>query len=103
MKTIAKNSSLIKYKNHSIVLLSHDDYTAVRNDDFARTIEIIMKRSNNNSTNDVYKTFKQKVICILRREGASEEFIVANVTDNAIKDAILNNFTAESLAWAILQ
>lgn len=63
-----------------------------------------MRKINNSSTNnDVYYTFKQKVIRILRREGASEKFISDNVTDNAIKDAILNNFTAESLAWAILQ
>lgn len=102
MKMIAKKNNRTTEYIKGTAVLSHNDYTY--NDGFARTIEIIMRKINNSSTNnDVYHTFKQKVISILRSEGASEKFILDNVTDNAIKDAILNNFTAESLAWAILQ
>ncbi len=47
--------------------------------------------------------FKKKTVRIMRKDGASENFIANELTDNAVKEAILNHFTPESLAWALLQ
>lgn len=47
--------------------------------------------------------FKQKVIELMIEDGASQEFIDRELTDAAVESAIANNFSPESLAWALLQ
>lgn len=47
--------------------------------------------------------FKEKTARIMREDGASENLIANELTDNAVAEAILNHFTPESLAWALLQ
>lgn len=56
-----------------------------------------------NSKEKAKAEFKAKVRELLLSDGASEEFIQSRLTDNAIEDAILNEFSAEDLAWVILQ
>lgn len=63
-----------------------------------RTSKIVRKNQN---TKEVI--FREEVARIMREDGASEEFIEKWLTDNAVKEAISNHFTAESLAWALLQ
>lgn len=47
--------------------------------------------------------FKNKVIRIMLANGASHDFIEERVTDFVIKDAQCNNFSPESVAWALMQ
>lgn len=49
------------------------------------------------------KKFKKEVERIMREDGASEEFIQENLTDSAVRCAIKNNFSPDSLAWSLLQ
>lgn len=49
------------------------------------------------------KRFKEEVEKIMRKDGASEDFIQKNLTDSAIRCAIKNGFSPDSLAWSILQ
>ena len=49
------------------------------------------------------KRFKEEVEKIMREDGASEDFIQKNLTDSAIRCAIKNGFSPDSLAWSILQ
>lgn len=46
--------------------------------------------------------FRNAVAEIMRKNGASEKFIERVLTVTAVKEALLNNFSAESLAWALL-
>lgn len=55
------------------------------------------------SGNTLEKSFREKVARIMRDDGASEEFIKRELTDTVVKRALKNNFSAESLAWALLQ
>ena len=47
--------------------------------------------------------FKEEVERIMREDGASEDFIQENLTDSAVRCAIKNNFSPDSLAWSLLQ
>ena len=49
------------------------------------------------------KRFKEEVEKIMRKDGASEDFIQKNLTDSAIRCAIKNGFSPDSLAWSLLQ
>lgn len=60
-------------------------------------------KKNRIKVSNANATFRAKVVNIMRAEGASEQFIEAELTDNAIKEAMRNHFSAESLAWALLQ
>ena len=46
------------------------------------------------------KRFKEEVEKIMRKDGASEDFIQKNLTDSAIRCAIKNGFSPDSLAWS---
>ena len=47
--------------------------------------------------------FRAKVEKIMRESGASDDFIKRTLTDHAVQEAISNHFSAESVAWALLQ
>lgn len=40
---------------------------------------------------------------ILKKDGASEDFIQKNLTESAVRCAIKNGFSPDSLAWSLLQ
>lgn len=52
---------------------------------------------------DAEEKFRAKVEEIMRAEGADEDFILRTLTESAVKEAIINHFTPESVAWALLQ
>lgn len=47
--------------------------------------------------------FREQAERIMRAEGASEEFIERELTQEAVQCALNNHFSAESMAWALLQ
>ena len=47
--------------------------------------------------------FKERTARLMREQGASEELIAEELTDIAVENSILNHFTPENLAWALLQ
>lgn len=49
------------------------------------------------------KSFKEEVDKIMRKDGASEDFIQKNLTESAVRCAIKNGFSPDSLAWSLLQ
>lgn len=49
------------------------------------------------------KSFKEEVEKIMRKDGASEDFIQENLTESAVRCAIKNGFSPDSLAWSLLQ
>ena len=49
------------------------------------------------------KSFKEEVERIMRENGASEDFIQENLTESAVRCAIKNGFSHDSLAWSLLQ
>ena len=69
-----------------------------------RTGNLVKKKDNcrtNNETREM--SFREEVATIMRKDGASEAFIKRELTDSAVRGALKNNFSAESLAWALLQ
>lgn len=49
------------------------------------------------------KSFKEEVEKIMRKDEASEDFIQENLTESAVRCAIKNGFSPDSLAWSLLQ
>lgn len=49
------------------------------------------------------KSFRKEVEIIMKAYGASEEFIQKNLTESAVRCAIKNRFSPDSLAWSLLQ
>lgn len=48
-------------------------------------------------------SFKKEVEIIMKAYGVSEDFIQKNLTESAVRCAIKNNFSPDSLAWSLLQ
>lgn len=68
------------------------------------TLEIVKRDNSCKSTKKTMETsFREEVARIMREGGASEAFINRELTDSAVRGALKNNFSAESLAWALLQ
>lgn len=61
-----------------------------------------MELNDINLADKIYVS-RERVASIMRKDGASDEFINRELTDSAIKEALKNNFSAESLAWTLLQ
>lgn len=49
------------------------------------------------------KRFQEEVEKIMIEDVASEDFIQENLTESAVRCAIKNNFSPDSLAWSLLQ
>lgn len=69
-----------------------------------RTGDLVKKKENGRTNNETREmSFREEVAAIMRKDGASEAFIKRELTDSAVRGALKNNFSAESLAWALLQ
>lgn len=71
--------------------------------DFTSLLRIMQEQQNDFKLSLDREAFKKEVVAIMRDNGASDAFIKANVTDEAIDNAMVNEFTAENLAWVLLQ
>lgn len=69
-----------------------------------RTGDLVKKKENGRTNNETREmSFREEVAAIMRKDGASEAFIKRELTDSAVRGALKNNFSAESLAWVLLQ
>lgn len=69
---------------------------------FVQLLYIMNKTNANNSKDESNEVFKAKVKKIMRTNGASELYIEKYLTDVAVLNAIINDFSAEDLAWVLL-
>lgn len=59
-----------------------------------------VKKSQKKITEE--KIFRENVAELMRKNGASEDFIGKTLTDEALKHARINRYSAETLAWTLL-
>lgn len=71
--------------------------------DFTNLLKIMQEQQNYFKSELDREAFKNEVVAIMRDNGVNEAFIINTVTDEAIDNAMMNGFTAENLAWVLLQ
>ena len=53
--------------------------------------------------NQIRENFRKEVTRIMLQNGADEAFVWRTLTDRVIETSLKNGFSAESVAWALLQ